>query len=95
MTIEELRTDLDNIISGLTSSGFENIDSKILEKINSLIPAAGEAGMREAKHLLENLSVSIKAIQEGKSPIESGTVRLTALDFYRKNLPNSENIEDL
>jgi hypothetical protein len=95
MTIEELRTDLDNIISGLTSSGFKNIDSKILEKINSLIPAAGGSGMREVKRLLENLSVSIKAIQEGKSPIESGTVRLTALDFYLKNLPDSESIEDI
>jgi len=95
MTIEELRTDLDNIITSLTSSGFNNTDSKILEKIESLIPAAGEAGMREAKRLLENLSVSIKAIQKGKSPIESGTVRLTALDFYLKNLPDSESIEDI
>ena len=95
MTIEELRTDLGTIISSLTSSGFKNTDPKILEKIDHLIPAAGESGMREAKRLLENLSVSIKAIQEGKSQIESGSVRLTALDFYLKNLPNSEHIEDI
>jgi len=95
MTIEELRTDLDTIISSLTSSGFTNTDSKILEKIDSLIPLAGESSMKEAKRLLENLSGAIKAIQEGKSQAESGTVRLTALDFYRKNLPNSEHIEDI
>jgi len=95
MTIEELRTELSTIISSLTSSGFKDTDSKITEKIDKLILATGESGMKEVKRLLENLSVSIKAIQEGKSQAESGTVRLTALDFYLKNLPENENIEDL
>jgi hypothetical protein len=95
MTIEELRTELSTIISGLTSSGFKNTDSKTMEKIEKIILATGESGMKEAKRLLENLSGAIKAIQEGKSQAESGTVRLTALDFYLKNLPASENIEDL
>jgi len=95
MTIEELRTELGTIISSLTASGFTNTDSKILEKIDKSITAANESGMKEAKRLLENLSGAIKAIQEGKSQAESGTVRLTALDFYLKNLPSNENIEDL
>jgi hypothetical protein len=95
MTIEDLRTELKLIISSLTSSGFDNADPKIMEKVDNLAATAGESGMKEAKHLLENLSGAIKAIQEGKSQTESGTVRLTALDFYLKNLPDNENIEDL
>jgi hypothetical protein len=95
MTIEELRTELGTIISSLTSSGFNDTDSKIVEKIDKLILTTDESGMKEAKHLLENLSGAINAIQEGKSQAESGNVRLTALDFYLKNLPDGENIEDL
>ena len=95
MTIEELRTELGTIISSLTSSGFDNVDSKIMDKIDKLIVTTGESGMKEVKRLLENLSGAIKAIQEGKSQAESGAVRLTALDFYLKNLPDNESIEDL
>jgi len=95
MTIEDLRTELNTIISILTSSGFDNADPKIIERIDKTATAADESGMKEAKRLLENLSGAIKAIQAGKSQTESGTVRLTALDFYLKNLPDSENIEDI
>jgi len=95
MTNEDLRTELSSIISSLTSSGFDNADPKIMEKVDKIAATAGESGMKEAKHLLENLSGVVKAIQEGKSQTESGTVRLTALDFYLKNLPDNENIEDL
>jgi len=95
MTIEDLRTELNIIISSLTSSGFDNADPKIVEKVNTIAVAADESGLKEVKRLLENLSGAIKAIQEGKSQAESGTVRLTALDFYLKNLPESESIEDL
>jgi hypothetical protein len=95
MKIEDLRTKLGTIISSLTSSGFNNTDPNTMEKIDKLIVTTGESGMKEVKRLLENLSGAIKAIQEGKSQAESGTVRLTALDFYLKNLPDSENIEDI
>ena len=95
MTNEELRTELGTIISSLTSSGFNSTDSEIVEKIDKLILATSESGMKEAKHLLENLLGAIEAIQEGKSQAESGTVRLTALDFYLKNLPDNEMIEDI
>jgi hypothetical protein len=94
MKIEDLRTELNTIISSLTSSGFNNADSNTMEKIDKLIAVTGESGMKEAKRLLENLSGAIKAIKEGKSQAESGTVRLTALDFYFKNLPDNE-IEDI
>jgi hypothetical protein len=95
MKIEDFRTELATMISSLTSSGFNNTDPDIIKKIDKLIAATGESDMKEAKRLLENLSGAIKAIKEGKSQAESGTVRLTALDFYLKNLPASENIEDI
>ena len=95
MTVEELRTELEKLISGLTSSGFDNIDSGILEKLDKFAVAAGELGMNEGKRMIENLIGAMKAIQEGKSKADSGTVRLTALNFYVKNLSGSENTEDL
>ena len=95
MTVGELRTELITIISALTSSGFENIDSGIIEKLDKFAGIAGESEMKEGKRLIENLSGAMKAILEGKSQADSGTVRLTALDFYIKNLTDSENTEDL
>ena len=95
MTIEELRTELETIISGLTTSGFESIDSGILEKLDKFAVTAGELGMNEGRRLIENLSGAMKAIQEGKSQADSGTVRLTALNFYIKNLSGSEPTEEL
>ena len=95
MTVEELRTELGSIISSLTSSGFDNVDSGLMDKLEKLAFDTGESGMKEGRRLLENLSKAIKAIQEGTSKAESGNIRLTALGFYLKNLPNSENIEDI
>jgi len=95
MILEELKTELEKIILGLTSSGFDSIDSGIAEKLGNLAITAGELGMKEGKHLIENLLGVIKAIQEGKSGAESGSLRLTALDFYLKKLSGNGNIEDL
>jgi len=95
MTLEELRSELEKIISSLTSSGFGSIDSGIVEKLDKFAVCAGELGMKEGKHLIENLSGAMKAIQEGKSKAESGSIRLTALDFYVRKLSGSDNIEDL
>ena len=95
MTVEELRTELETIISSLTSSGFDNVASETMEKLDNLAVTAGKDGMREGRRLMENLSGAIRAIKEGTSQAESGKVRLTALGFYTKNLPNSEHIEDI
>jgi hypothetical protein len=95
MTIEELRSDLEKIISGLSSSGFDNIDSGIVVKLDELAAASDELGMKEGKRLIDNLSGAMRAIQEGKSKAESGDVRLMALDFYVKKLAGGGNIEEL
>ena len=95
MTMEELRSELETLISSLKTSGFSNLGSAMLEKMDKLTAATGEMGMKEGKRLIENLSGAIKAIQEEKSKAESGNIRLTALEFYVNNLLNSENLEDL
>ena len=95
MTGEELRKELETVVSGLSSSGFDSIDSATVEKLDKLAASAGELGMKEGMHLIGNLSGAMKAIQEGKSKAESGNLRLTALDFYMKKLSGGENIEDL
>jgi ABC-type arginine transport system permease subunit len=94
MTVEELRSELETIVSNLNSAGFDTIDPGVVEKIDKFGAAAGELGMKEGKHLLENLSGAMKAIKEGKSSAGSGTIRLTALDFYVKKIAGG-NIEDL
>ena len=95
MTVEEFRTELEKIILSLSSSDFGTIDPLIIENLDKMAAIAGELGMREGKHLIENLSGAMRAIKEGKSQAESGTVRLTALDFYEKKLSGSGNIEEL
>ena len=95
MTVEELKTEMEIISSGLSSSGFDSVDSALMEKLENLSVTAGELGMKEGKHLIENLLSAIKAIQEGRSKTESGNLRLTALDFYLKKLSGSDSIEDL
>ena len=94
MTVEELKAELEKLISGLSSSGFGSIDSGVVEKLDKFAAIAGELGMKEGMHLIQNLSGSMKAISEGKSQATSGEIRLTALDFYVKELSDSKT-EDI
>lgn len=95
MTVEEFRTQLENILTGLNSSGFMSIDSEIVEKLEKLAVSAGELGLKEGNRLIENLVNVMKAIEEGIANAKSAYLRLTALDFYLKKLSGSDNIEDL
>jgi hypothetical protein len=94
MTVEELRTELETIVSGLSSSGFEAIDQGIVDKLGKLNASAGELSMKEGQRLIENLQNVMIAIKEGKSNASSGGVRLTALDFYVKKIEGGST-EDL
>ena len=94
MTVEELKKELEKIVSNLTSSGFASIDSGTVEKLDKLAASAGELGMKEGNKLIGNLSGAMKSIKEGKSQPESGEIRLTALGFYVKKLSDG-NTEDL
>jgi len=95
MTVEELRAELEKITLTLTDSGFDSIDSGVMEKLAKFAANAGELDMKEGKRLIENLVETIKAIQAGKSTADSGNVRLTALDFYLKKHSEGGAIEDL
>ena len=95
MTFEELSTELEKTISGLTSSGFDSIDACTVETLKKYSAVADELGMREGKRLIENLSTAMKAIQKELSKAESGNVRLTALDFYLEKFCCSDRTEDL
>ena len=95
MTGDELRQELEKTISSLSSSGFASIDTGIVEKLDKYAVAATELGMKQGTRLIQNLSGAMKAIQEGKSKAESGSVRLTALEFYMKNLSDGGSIEEL
>ena len=95
MAVEGLKTELEELISGLTSSGFDSIDSGVLEKLRVLAATAERLNMKTGLQLIENLSGAMKAIQEGKSKAESGNIRLTALDFYVKKLSGEANTEEL
>jgi hypothetical protein len=95
MTGEELWAELEKITSVLANSGFGNLDSGTMGKLEKFAAAAGDLDMKEGKRLIENLSEAIKAIMGGKSTADSGSIRLTALDFYLKNHSASEAVEDL
>ena len=95
MTVEELRAELENVVSSLASSDFSNSDTGIIEKLEKFAAVAGELDMHEGKRLIENLSETMKAIQEGKSTADSGNLRLTALDFYLKKHSASGAVEEL
>ena len=95
MTVEELRSELGNTLSNLADADFGNIDTAVMEKLDEFAAAAGELNMKEGKRLIENLSKTMKAIQEGTSNASSGNLRLTALDFYLKKHSAGGTVEDL
>ena len=95
MTVEILKTELEKMISSLTSSGFGSVNPQIAEKLKELTALAGELNMNEGKRLIENLAGAMQEKKEEKSKIESCNVRLMALDFYVKKLSGGTHIEDL
>jgi hypothetical protein len=96
MTVDELRAEVEGIVSNLNSSGFGAVDAETITKLDKLAVSAGGLGMKEGQHLIGNLAGVMKALKDGKSQSDSGVVRLTALDFYLKKLAASDdNIEDL
>ena len=95
MIVEELRKELETIVTCLASSGFGVIDPGIVEKLERITISAAELGMKEGTRLVKNLVDTMKAIHEGTSRVESGIVRLTAIDFYVKKLSSEGKTEDL
>ena len=96
-TIEKLCQELDSIQSSINSSGINNIDFGIIDKVEKISSAAEKLGMQTGKKLIDNLVTSLKSFQAGKSDENSVSVRITALEFYNKNVLNGKenDIADL
>jgi len=96
MTVEELKAELEKITLELNSSDFSNIDPNMTKKLEKLAVIAEELGMKKGRQLIKNLLGFLHTIGDGKTRImESGNLRLTALDFYLKKIAGSGNIEDI
>ena len=94
MTVEELKTELEIIISSLTASGFSNIDPLVVKSLDELTTTAEELNMKEGKRLIGNLVKAMMSAKKADSKIESCNVRLMALDFYVKKLSVVGNIQE-
>ena len=93
-TVESLQKELENCINSINSAGLGSLDVKNIETLEKISAAAAGMGMNQGKKLVDNLSTVLKSFKEGKSPEESVSIRMTALDFYLKNTQGSAT-EDL
>jgi hypothetical protein len=94
-TIESLREELAKCVGTITSAGLGALDSQNIDKLTNFAAAAADLGMNSGKKLIENLAAVLQSFKEGSTKEDSVQVRLTALDFYLKNLAGGGNIEDL
>ena len=86
--------DLETVLSSITSSGFDKVDPSIIEKLEKIGSEAGTLGMKTGKSLIDNLSGVLKSFKEGKSSVESISLRFTALEFYKKNIVDNQGTEN-
>jgi hypothetical protein len=84
-TVENLQNDLENCLGGINSAGLDNVDPPNIEKLEKIAAVAANLGMKQGKQLVDNLVSVLKALKEGKSTVNSVSVRLTALEFYLSN----------
>jgi hypothetical protein len=95
-TIENVCKELEKIVTEITTKGAANIDASVSSNIEKISSAAETLGMKSGKKLVDNLSSVLKSFKEGKSEEGSVGVRITALDFYIKNvLSNQGAVEDI
>jgi len=83
--IESFQKVLADCVSSIRSSGLNNLNAQLIDKLDNLSHSASELGMTQGKKLIENLSTVLKTFKEGKSGEDSVMLRIEALDFYLKN----------
>ncbi|MDR0602357.1 MAG: hypothetical protein LBG42_08245 [Treponema sp.] len=93
-TVESLRSELEGCISNITSAGLGNLDGGNIDKLEKLSGEAGGLGMNQGKKLIDNLVTVLKSFKDGAAKEESVQIRLTAIDFYIKNIQDGST-EDL
>jgi hypothetical protein len=95
-TIENVCKELEKVVADITAKGAANIDIAICADIEKISLASETLGMKSGKKLIDNLSAVLKSFKEGKSEEGSVAVRVTALDFYIKNvLSNQGSVEEI
>ncbi|MCL2480417.1 MAG: hypothetical protein FWF38_01755 [Spirochaetaceae bacterium] len=95
---KQLCQELDIIISDINTSGIKKVAPVAVEKLEKISAEASGLGMKAGKGLIDNFIEVLKLFQSGKSSEDSVSLRLTALDFYKKNVleNNSDtNVEEL
>ncbi|MDR1105532.1 MAG: hypothetical protein LBL44_04170 [Treponema sp.] len=94
MTVDGLRSELEGCISNITSAGLGNLDGGNIDKLEKLSGEAGGLDMKQGKKLIDNLVAVLKSLKDGSAKEDSVQIRLTAMDFYIKNIQDGA-IEDL
>ncbi|MCL1813992.1 MAG: hypothetical protein FWG29_10810 [Treponema sp.] len=94
MTIEEFQIKLSTLLKGLPVSDFDTITYKEIAELDKLYGETDDLGMELGKKLIFNLADALKTRKSGGNTDESVQVRLTAIDFYLKNL-QSGSAKDL
>ena len=94
MTIEEVYVKLGDLLKGFPASGFDSVADSDIAELNALAGEVDKLGMKSGKQLIANLAETLKSRKTGGNADESVQVRLTALDFYVKNLQGGAT-EDL
>ena len=94
MTIEEVYGKLDDLLKRFPASGFDSAADSDIAELDVLAGEVDKLGMKSGKQLIANLSEALKSRKTGENTDESVRVRLTALDFYVKNLQGGAT-EDL
>ena len=94
MTIEEVYVKLDTLLKGLPASGFDSVADSVIAELNALAGEVDKMEMKSGKQLIANLAEALKTRKSGGNSDGSVQVRLTALDFYVRNLQGGAT-EDL
>ena len=91
-TVENVCKEIEKSLTKINSTGVENIDEGTRAHLDKLSAAAETVGMKSGKRFIDNL---LTALKEGKTG-DSLAVRITALDFYNKNVLSGQGaVEDI
>ena len=90
-TVEKVCKEIEKFLASVNSGG-ASIDGSACAHLDKLSAAAETVGMKAGKKFIDNLSAALK---EGKTG-DSLMVRITALDFYNKNVVSGQGaVEDI
>jgi hypothetical protein len=96
-SVESVCKELEKVLAGLSPAGLGKLDPGVSDKLAALSTAAGAVSMGSGKKLIDNLLDLVNQLKEGKADADRVGIRVTALDFYVKNVLSSGSgaVEDL